>query len=63
MARRRRHVWRAGSRSSRSIKMDQYRQSKEPWEVAGKKKGVVKKHYSTSKKGRAFLVRRHKRRR
>lgn len=55
--------WRGGPRSSLSYKMDQYRQSDEPWENKKGKKGVVKKHYSVSKRGRSFLVKTHRRRR
>lgn len=59
------HIWRGGPRSSKSYKMDYYRQSSEPHE-AGKKgaHGVtsVRPHYRTSKRGRSTTVNSHKRR-
>lgn len=59
-----RRTWKGGPRSSRSYKMDQYRQSKEPWEVARKKKGVVRKHYRKKPRRAGYaLVNKHRRRR
>lgn len=58
-------VWKGGPRSSLSYKLDMAKKSDEPWEKklrSKKKRAVVKRHYSHTKRGRRYVVKAHMRR-